>query len=71
MWQNSNTGERHENYAHPEIRFSIKLENPHYHCALILFSSLIPKNETIKIYRAFILPLALHGCKTSYFILRE
>jgi hypothetical protein len=36
-----------------------------------LFSSLLPKNAKIKIYRTVILPVVLYGCETWSPILRE
>ena len=54
-----------QNSIQEEIKSRLKSGNACYHSVQnILFSSLLPKNIKIKIYRTIILAVVLYGCET-------
>ena len=60
------------NSIQEEIKSRLNSGNACYHLVQnLLFSSLLPKNLKIKIYRTKILPVVLHGCETWSLTLRE
>jgi hypothetical protein len=60
-----------QNYIQEDIKSRLKSENVAIIWCRIFCSSLLYKNMKIKIYRTIILSLALYGCETWSFILRE
>jgi len=60
------------NVIQQKIKSSLKSENACYHSVQhILYTSLLPKNLKIKIYRIIILPFVLYGCENWSLTLRE
>jgi hypothetical protein len=60
------------NSIQEEIKSRLKSGNACYHSVQdLLSSSLLSKDTKIKIYRTIILPVALNGCETWSFTLRE
>jgi hypothetical protein len=61
-----------QNYSNEEIKSRLNLGNASYHSIQNLLSShLLCKNVSIKIYKAIVLPLVLHGYETWSLTLRE
>jgi hypothetical protein len=61
-----------QNCIYEESNNRLNLRNACYHIGQIFFSScLLSKNIKIKIYKSLILPVALYGCETWSFMLRE
>ena len=59
-------------FIQEEIKGRLKSGNACYHPVQnLLFSSLLPKNTKIKIYRTIILAVVLYGCETWSLTLRE
>ena len=61
-----------QNSFQEEIKGKLESGNACYHSAQnLLYSSLLPKNIKIKIYRTLILPVVLYGCETWSLTLKE
>jgi hypothetical protein len=61
-----------ENCMNEEIKSSLISGNACYHSVQsILFSRLLSRNVTVKIYKTIILPVVLYGCETWSLTLRE
>jgi hypothetical protein len=61
-----------QNCMHEEIKRRLNLGNACYHSVQsLLFSRLLSRNLTVKIYKTTILPIVLYGCKTWSLTLRE
>jgi hypothetical protein len=61
-----------QNYIHEEINSILKSGNACYHSVQnLLFSRLLSKNTTIRVYRTIIVPVFLCGCETWSLVFRE
>jgi len=61
-----------QNSIQEEIKGRLNSGNVCYHSVQnLLFSSLLPNNLKIKIYRTIILPVVLYGCETWSLTLKE
>ena len=61
---------RNQNSIQDEIKFRLKAGNPYFYSAQTLLA-LLSKNLKIKIYKAIILPVLLHGCEAWSLALRK